>query len=145
VTQGYIASAGLPLPLVGHLAAIAIEIGGGTLLVIGFQARPVAIVMAIFCVATVVGFHHDFTDQNQLIHFLKNIAMAGGLLQIVAFGAGALSIDAVTPQVRRYYRRGSAQSQISAGGVTRKVRSNAMRLSSVRLASHAQEDRFRFG
>jgi putative oxidoreductase len=76
----------LSLPLVAYLVAIAIEVGGGTLLVLGFQAAPVAIVMAIFCAATpAVGFHHDFADQNQLIHFLKNSAMAKGLLQIVAF------------------------------------------------------------
>jgi putative oxidoreductase len=40
-----------------------------------------------------VSFHSNFADQNQMIHFLKNLMMAGGLLQIVAFGAGALSID----------------------------------------------------
>jgi putative oxidoreductase len=40
-----------------------------------------------------VSFHNNFADQNQMIHFLKNVMMAGGLLQIVAFGAGALSID----------------------------------------------------
>src|SRR5262245_3138989 len=98
MTQDYIASAGLPLSLVAYLAAIAVEIGGGTLLVIGFQARSVAIIMAIFCVVTAVGLHHDFADQDQLLHFLKNIAMAGGLLQIVAFGDGGLDIDA--PQRR---------------------------------------------
>jgi hypothetical protein len=44
-------------------------------------------------IATAVSFHSNFADQNQMIHFLKNVMMAGGLLQIVAFGAGALSID----------------------------------------------------
>jgi putative oxidoreductase len=93
MTQGYIASVGLPLPLVGYLIAIAVEIGGGILLVVGFQTRIVALVMAAFTVATALGFHHDFGDQNQMVHFLKNIAMTGGLLQIVAFGAGGFSID----------------------------------------------------
>jgi hypothetical protein len=46
-----------------------------------------------FSLATAVSFHSNFADQNQMIHFLKNVMMAGGLLQIVAFGAGALSID----------------------------------------------------
>jgi putative oxidoreductase len=50
-------------------------------------------VLALFCLATAVSFHSNFADQNQMIHFLKNVMMAGGLLQIVAFGAGALSID----------------------------------------------------
>jgi putative oxidoreductase len=93
MTQGYIASVGLPLPLVAYLIAIVVEIGGGILLVVGFQTRIVALVMAAFTVATALGFHHDFADQNQMVHFLKNIAMTGGLLQIVAFGAGSFSID----------------------------------------------------
>jgi hypothetical protein len=49
---------------------------------------------ASYCVATAVFFHHDFTNLDMQIHFLKNIAMAGGLLQVVAFGAGAFSLDA---------------------------------------------------
>jgi putative oxidoreductase len=97
MTLAYFAPGRLPAALVDLLVsiAIAIELGGGILLVLGFLARPVAVVMAIFCVATAAGFHHDLADQNQLIHFLKNIAMAGGFLQIVAFGAGALSLDAL--------------------------------------------------
>jgi len=93
MTQGYIASAGLPAPALAYLIAIVVEVGGGVLLVVGFQTRLVALVMAVFSVVTAVGFHHDFADQNQMIHFLKNIAMAGGLLQIVAFGGGAFSLD----------------------------------------------------
>jgi putative oxidoreductase len=65
----------------------------GLLLVAGFQARIVAAALALFTLATAVSFHSNFADQNQMIHFLKNVMMAGGLLQIVAFGAGALSID----------------------------------------------------
>jgi putative oxidoreductase len=93
ITQGYIASVGLPAPMLAYLIAIVIEVGGGALLVLGFQTRLVALIMAVFSVATALSFHHDFADQNQMIHFLKNIAMAGGLLQVVAFGAGALSLD----------------------------------------------------
>ncbi|MFK0165190.1 DoxX family protein [Rhizobium sp. NPDC090279] len=93
MTQGYIGSVGLPAPLLAYLAAILVEIGGGILLVIGFRTRIVALVMAGFTVVTALFFHHDFTDQNQMIHFLKNVAMAGGLLQVVAFGAGAFSLD----------------------------------------------------
>ena len=94
MTQGYIAAAGLPLPLVAYLIAIAVEVGGSILLILGFQTKLAALALAIFSVAAAVGFHHDFADQNQLIHFFKNIAMAGGLLQLAAFGPGALSIDA---------------------------------------------------
>jgi putative oxidoreductase len=93
MTQGYIASVGLPAPLLGYLLAIVVELGGGTLLLLGFKTRIVGLVMAIFTVATAVLFHRNFVDQNQLIHFLKNIAMTGGLLQVVAFGAGSFSLD----------------------------------------------------
>ena len=48
---------------------------------------------AIFSLAAAVSFHNNFTDQNQMIHFLKNVMMAGGLLQIATFGAGAFSLD----------------------------------------------------
>ena len=94
-TAGYIASAGLPLPMLGVIIAIGVELGGGILLVLGYQTRLVALVMAIFTVATAVFFHNNFADQNMMIHFLKNIAMTGGLLQVVAFGAGSLSLDAL--------------------------------------------------
>jgi putative oxidoreductase len=56
MTEGYIASAGLPLPLVGYLIAIAVEIGGGILLVVGFPTRIVALVMAAFTLAQLRGF-----------------------------------------------------------------------------------------
>jgi putative oxidoreductase len=93
-TQAYIASAGLPVPLLAYLVAITIEIGAGVLLVIGFQTRTVAAVLALYTIVTAVSFHAHFADQNQMIHFLKNISMTGGLLQVVAFGAGTWSIDA---------------------------------------------------
>lgn len=93
MTLGYIGSVGLPAPIIGYLLAIVVEVGGGILLVVGFQTRIVAVVMALFTVATALFFHRNFADQNQMIHFLKNIAMAGGLLQVAAFGAGAFSID----------------------------------------------------
>ena len=93
VTQGYIAAAGLPFPLLAYLVAIVIEVGGGVLLVLGYQSRIVAGVMAAFTVAAALGFHRDFADPNAMAHFLKNISITGGLLQIVALGAGTFSID----------------------------------------------------
>jgi putative oxidoreductase len=92
-TTEMIRAAGLPLPTVALALAVIVELGGGLLLVAGFRARSVAIALAVFSLATAVSFHSNFADQNQMIHFLKNVMMAGGLLQIVAFGAGALSID----------------------------------------------------
>ena len=93
-TVGYIGSVGLPLPQLAWVIALLVEIGGGALLVSGFRARLVALVMALFALATAISFHRNFADQNQMIHFLKNVMLAGGLLQIVYFGAGPLSIDA---------------------------------------------------
>jgi putative oxidoreductase len=55
--------------------------------------RPVVLALALFSLATALSFHGNFADQNQMIHFLKNVMMAGGLLQIVAFEAGAISIE----------------------------------------------------
>ena len=49
--------------------------------------------MAVFSIVTAFIFHHALADQNQMIHFLKNFAMAGGLLQFVAYGAGRISVD----------------------------------------------------
>jgi putative oxidoreductase len=92
-TQGYIASAGLPFPPLAYLVAVVIEVGGGVLLILGYQSRMVAGVMAAFTVAAALGFHRDFADQNAMAHFLKNISITGGLLQIVALGAGSFSLD----------------------------------------------------
>ncbi|WP_416423796.1 DoxX family protein [Pseudomonas sp. App30] len=91
---GYISSVGLPLPQVALVIAILVEIGGGIALIAGYRARAVAAVLAVFSVATALAFHNALGDQNQFIHFFKNIAMAGGLLQVVAFGAGRFSLDA---------------------------------------------------
>ena len=93
MTQAYIASAGLPVPMLVYAAAILVEVGGGVLLLIGYQARIVALALTAFTLVAAVAFHANFGDQNQMIHFLKNVAIAGGLLQVAAFGAGALSVD----------------------------------------------------
>ena len=92
-TTALISSAGLPFPPLAFAVAVAVELGGGLLLVVGYQVRLVASVMAVFALATAFSFHSNFADQNQMIHFLKNVMITGGLLQIVAFGAGAISIE----------------------------------------------------
>jgi putative oxidoreductase len=92
-TVGYIGAVGLPLPPLAFLMAVLIELGGGLLLLSGYRVRFASLVMAIFCIATAVFFHRNLADQNQMIHFLKNVMMAGGLLQITYFGAGAFSLD----------------------------------------------------
>ena len=90
---GYIGSAGLPFPTLALGIAILVEVVGGIALILGFRTRLVALALAGFSLATAVFFHSALGDQNQFIHFFKNVAMAGGLLQIAAFGGGSISID----------------------------------------------------
>jgi len=97
-TTAYISSVGLPLAPLGWAIAVAFEIGGGLLLLLGFRARKVAFGLAVFVLATAVFFHRNFADQNQMINFLKNIMIIGGLLQIAHFGAGRFSLDARDPK-----------------------------------------------
>ena len=100
-TQGYISAMGLPAPVLAYFGSTAVELIGGVLLIVGFRVRAVAVGMAVFTLLTAVFFHRDFADQNQMIHFLKNIAIVGGLLQVAAFGAGRFSLD------RRFGRTGA--------------------------------------
>ena len=93
-TTAAITAVGLPFAPLGWAVALTVEIGCGLLLLAGYRVRPVAAVLAAWCVVTALFFHRDFADQNAMIHFLKNLMIAGGLLQIVHFGAGAFSLDA---------------------------------------------------
>jgi putative oxidoreductase len=97
-TTANIGAVGLPFPPLAFAVAVAVELGGGLLLILGYRARPAALALAVFSLATAASFHANFADQNQMIHFLKNVMMAGGLLQIVAFGAGAISIEEWRPK-----------------------------------------------
>ena len=97
-TVGYIASKGLPLPQLGAIAAIIVELGGGILVILGWKTRWAAAAMLIFTVAAALIFHNFWAAapdaaQNQMIHFMKNVCMAGGLLYVVVFGGGPLSVD----------------------------------------------------
>ena len=93
-TMAYIGAAGLPLAPLAYGGAVAAELGGSLALVFGYRTRLAAALLALFSLLAAIGFHSNFADQNQMIHFLKNVAMAGGLLQVVAFGGGRLSLDA---------------------------------------------------
>lgn len=94
MTIDYIQSVGLPLPTLAFALSAFVEIVGGIALLLGYRTRVVAGVLAVFSLATALMFHSALGDQNQFIHFFKNIAMAGGLLQVIAFGAGRISLDA---------------------------------------------------
>lgn len=90
-TQGYMESMGVPgalLPLV-----ILLEVGGGLALIIGWQTRLAAYALAAFTLVAAVIFHSNFADQMQMIMFMKNLAIAGGLIILAVHGAGGLSLD----------------------------------------------------
>jgi len=92
-TQAYITSVGVSMPVLAYYVSLVAEIGCGTLLLIGYRTRFAAFGLALFTAAAAALFHSNFADQNQMIHFMKNIGIIGGLLQSVAFGAGPLSLD----------------------------------------------------
>jgi putative oxidoreductase len=80
---------GVMLPL-----TILFEVAAGVLLIIGYQTRLVAILVAAFCILTALIAHTNIADGNQLNHLLKNFAVAGGALALFVSGAGAQSLDA---------------------------------------------------
>lgn len=100
-TAGYIASRGLPLAALAAFGVAALEVLGGLALAVGLRARWAAGALALFTVAASLLFHNFWAmpaDQafvNQLM-FMKNLSVVGGLLMVVAFGAGPASIDART-------------------------------------------------
>ena len=93
MTIAYIKAAGLPFPPLALAGSALIELAGGAALILGSRTRLAAALLAAFTVMAALSFHSNFADQNQMIHFLKNVSIVGGLLQIVAFGGGRLSID----------------------------------------------------
>jgi putative oxidoreductase len=98
-TAGYIASKGLPAPMLLAIAAGVVELVAGVLLIIGWQARWAALALAAFTLVATVIFHNYWAmpaeqQMMQQLMFMKNLAVTGGLLLVFAFGAGALSLDA---------------------------------------------------
>lgn len=91
-TAGYMEAMGVPGILLWP--TIIFEIVVGLLIVVGYQTRIAAFLLAGFCLVSAVVFHHQFADQIQMIMFLKNFAMAGGFLLLSSVGAGMISLDA---------------------------------------------------
>ena len=92
-TAGYIGSVGLPAPTILAWAAAVFETLAGLALLAGFRTRETAWALAAFCVFTGFMFHFQPADQMQMISFMKNLAMAGGLMAFTITGAGAWSVD----------------------------------------------------
>jgi putative oxidoreductase len=98
-TAGYIASKGLPLPMLLAVATAALEVLGGLALIVGLRARTAALALALFTLLATLLFHNFWAmpaeqQQVQQLMFMKNLSVAGGLLMVFALGAGALSLDA---------------------------------------------------
>jgi putative oxidoreductase len=105
-TAAFMASQGLPLASLLLTATIALEIVGGLSLLLGFKARWLALLLFLFLIPTTIIFHNFWAAsgeamQMQMGHFLKNLGIMGGLLYVVAYGAGPLSIDNASAGTRR--------------------------------------------
>ena len=90
---GYMQAFGLPGWLLPF--AIAVELVGGILVIAGLYTRVAALALALFCVAPAVLFHNKFGNRNELLHFEKDLAIAGGFLVLAARGGGAWALDAL--------------------------------------------------
>jgi len=100
-TVGYIVSKGLPLPQLAAVGAIIVELGAGLMLVVGWKSRSAAAALCVFTALAALLFHNYWAApadqvQNQMVHFLKNLSMMGGLLYVVVHGPGPLSVDGET-------------------------------------------------
>ena len=89
-TKAYFAKIGVPAPEIAYIVAVAVELGVGILFLVGVKTRVMAVVLAVFTVATAVLGHGELAQQTQ---FLKNLAIAGGFLGFALLGGGAYSVD----------------------------------------------------
>ena len=97
-TAAVMAAKGLPIVDVLLPLTIAVELGGGLLLALGWKARWAAAALFLFLIPTTLIFHQFWglepkLAQMQKIHFLKNVAIMGGMLMVLAIGAGRWSVD----------------------------------------------------
>jgi putative oxidoreductase len=91
--SAYMAKVGVPGFML--LPTIALQLGAGLMVAFGFQARLGALGLGLFCLATAFLFHTNLANRNELLHFEKDLAMAGGLFVLTVKGAGAWSVDAL--------------------------------------------------
>lgn len=100
-TQGYMVAMGMTWgTMLFYLGSVVLEVGGGLSLWLGYWTRVGAAALIGFMIPTTLIFHSNFADPNQMIHFMKNLAMIGGLLYLATYGPGPMSLD------RRMSRQG---------------------------------------
>jgi len=93
VTADYFASLDVPMPNIAVWISIPIHILGGLAILIGYKTRWAAAVLLLLCLGTAFGVHLRAGDTENMVNFYKNLVMAGSFLYVIAFGAGAISID----------------------------------------------------
>src|ERR1700758_2245684 len=92
-TVQYLTSLNVPSPQIAVWVSIAVHLLGGTAILVGFMTRWAAAVLILLCLGTAFGVHLPAGDMENMMHFYKNLVMAGGLLYVVAFGSGAFALD----------------------------------------------------
>jgi putative oxidoreductase len=92
-TIAYFESVHVPVPAVAIWVSSAIHLLGGLAILVGFQTRWAAVVLAVLCLGTAFGVHLPAGDVANMIDFYKNLVMTGGFLYVMSFGAGAFSVD----------------------------------------------------
>jgi putative oxidoreductase len=83
----------LPLPGLAYAVSLLVEVGAGIAFLVGWKGQAAAVILAIWCVATAFVAHYHPADAGQMVHFMKNMCMAGGFLQVVVNGSGPFSLD----------------------------------------------------
>ncbi len=91
----YFIKVGVPAPALAYIVAVIVGSCGGTLLVAGLFFRPAAFVMGLWCIATALLAHSNFSDQGMLTQFYKNVSMFGGFLEAFIKGPGGYSVDRI--------------------------------------------------
>ena len=86
----------MPIPDVAVWVSIAVHLLAGFALLVGFKTRWAAALLILLCLGTAFGVHLPIGDQANMINFYKNLVMTGGLLYVVAYGAGSISVDRET-------------------------------------------------
>lgn len=93
-TQAYMESAGMPMTGLFLAGAIVLEVGGALSILLGAYTFWGSVALFLFMIPTTLIFHANFADPNQMIHFMKNLAIIGGLLYVMEAGPGRISVDA---------------------------------------------------
>jgi putative oxidoreductase len=101
-TQQYMVAMGMTsATTLLYVGALAVELLGSLSLLLGYRARAGGWLLFLFMIPTTLIFHTNFADPNQMIHFLKNLSVMGGLIYVGLYGAGGLSMDAGLDRVER--------------------------------------------